>query len=242
MLRVDNIYKRYDKHVALRGLSVHVDAGETVVVMGPSGCGKSTLLHVIEGFIVPDEGDVLFEGRSVFEMNETELQAMRRRIGFVFQHVHLIERLNVLDNVRFGLVLAGMDERKARNVALDALERVHLRALHERYPRQLSGGEQQRVAIARALASSPALMLWDEPTAALDPVLVGEVLDIMEQLAREQRTGMLIVTHEVRFAQRAADRIVLMDKGEIIEQGTPDVVFGAPRTEIGRRYQRLLTR
>lgn len=242
MLHVIDLYKRYDDAIALDGVNVRVRSGETVVIMGPSGCGKSTLLHAIERFVVPDAGDVRFEGRSVFSMSEEEMRSVRRRIGFVFQHVHLIARLNVLDNVQFGLVLGGMDAAEAEARAVEALDTVGLGQLQHRHPLQLSGGQQQRVAIARALAGSPALMLWDEPTAALDPVLVGEVLDIMEQLARERRTGMLVVTHEVQFARRVADRILLMDEGKIVEEGPAERVLFAPRSELGRRYKRLLVR
>lgn len=239
-MQVHDVHKRYGEHVALAGVSMHVDRGETVVVMGPSGCGKSTLLHCINRLTVPDAGDVLFDGRSVTAMNETEVRALRGRIGFVFQNFHLIRRLNVLDNVQLGLVLRGMDKEAATARAVDALRQVQLLNERKRLPAQLSGGQQQRVAIARAIAASPHLMLWDEPTAALDPVLVGEVLDIMEQLAATRQTGMLVVTHEVRFARKAADRVLLMDNGAIVEQGSPEEVFGAPRSDIGRRYSRLL--
>lgn len=240
MLRVHDVHKRYGEYVALAGVTLHVERGETVVVMGPSGCGKSTLLHCINRLTVPDAGDVLFDGQSVTAMSDAQVRSLRARIGFVFQHIHLIDRLTVLDNVRLGLVLRGMDDEEAEARAVDALRRVQL--VHELYrlPGQLSGGQQQRVAIARALAGSPQLMLWDEPTAALDPILVGEVLDIMEQLAADRQTGMLVVTHEVNFARKAADRVVLMDKGVIVEQGPPEQLFRAPRSDIGRRYRRLL--
>lgn len=239
-MQVHDVHKRYGEHIALAGVSMHVERGETVVVMGPSGCGKSTLLHCINRLTVPDAGDVLFDGQSVTAMNEAEVRALRGRIGFVFQNFHLIRRLNVLDNVQLGLVLRGMDKEAATARAVDALRQVQLLNERKRLPGQLSGGQQQRVAIARAIAASPHLMLWDEPTAALDPVLVGEVLDIMEQLAATRQTGMLVVTHEVRFARKAADRVVLMDNGAIVEQGSPEQIFGAPRSDIGRRYSRLL--
>lgn len=240
MLQIIDIHKKYGERIALDGVDLHVKHGETVAVMGPSGCGKSTLLHVIERFVEPDKGDVLLDGRSLLDMEEEALRAARRRIGFVFQHVHLIERLNVLDNVRFGLVLEGRDPAEAETRALQALEKVKMLDFRRRLPRELSGGQRQRAAIARALAGSPSLMLWDEPTAALDPVLVGEVLDVMDELVRERQTAMVVVTHEVRFARRAADRIVLMDEGRIVEEGSPAAVLQSPRSEIGRRYRRLL--
>lgn len=242
MLDVVDVHKHYGDRVALAGVSVTVAPGETVVVMGPSGCGKSTLLRCINRLTTPDAGDVLFDGRSVTAMDEDEVRTLRRHVGFVFQHFHLIERLSVLDNVSLGLVMAGAPKDKARARAVDALARVHLVAEHARYPAQLSGGQRQRVAIARALASGPRLMLWDEPTAALDPVLVGEVLDVMEELARERSTGMLVVTHEVRFAVTAADRVVILDRGRVVEEGTPERVFEHPRSRVARQYSRLLVR
>ncbi|MFS8581891.1 MAG: amino acid ABC transporter ATP-binding protein [Limnochordales bacterium] len=240
MLRVIDVHKTYGRRQALAGVNLRVAAGETVVVMGPSGCGKSTLLRCINRLTTPDRGDVLIDGRSVLAMDEDELLELRRKIGFVFQHFHLIRRLSVLDNVALGLVMAGTPRREAEERALLALTRVHLEDEADRFPDQLSGGQKQRVAIARALAQEPRLMLWDEPTAALDPILVGEVLDVMEELARERRIAMLVVTHELRFALRAADRLVLMDAGRIVEEGRPRDVFAAPRSAVGRRYAQLL--
>lgn len=242
MLEVVNLQKSYGDRAALAGVDFTVKPGETVVVMGPSGCGKSTLLRCINRLIEPDAGDVLFDGRSIVAMNDEELRETRREVGFVFQHFHLIERLTVVDNVALGLVMAGMPRSEAEERALAALERVQLGNEALRYPGQLSGGQRQRAAIARALAPGPRLMLWDEPTAALDPVLVGEVLDVMEELARERETAMVVVTHEVRFAAGAADRVVLMEDGRVVEEGTPEEVFGAPKSLVARQYGRLLTR
>lgn len=242
MLQVVDLHKRFGDRVALNGVSLSVAPGETVVVMGPSGCGKSTLLRCINRLIEPDAGDVFLAGRSLRAMNEAELRAARREIGFVFQHFHLIERLSVLDNAALGLVMAGMPREEAEARALAALERVQLASEANRFPHQLSGGQRQRAAIARALAGGPRLMLWDEPTAALDPVLVGEVLDVMEELAQERSTAMLIVTHEVRFAAGAADRVVLMEEGRVVDEGPPAVVFGQPQTNVARQYGRLLAR
>lgn len=242
MLEVVNLQKSYGDRAALAGVDFTVKPGETVVVMGPSGCGKSTLLRCINRLIEPDAGDVLFDGRSIVAMNDEELRETRRELGFVFQHFHLIERLTVVDNVALGLVMAGMPRSEAEERALAALERVQLGNEALRYPGQLSGGQRQRAAIARALAPGPRLMLWDEPTAALDPVLVGEVLDVMEELARERETAMVVVTHEVRFAAGAADRVVLMEDGRVVEEGTPEEVFGAPKSLVARQYGRLLTR
>jgi len=242
LLEVVDVHKKYGERVALAGVSLRVAAGETVVVMGPSGCGKSTLLRCINRLTTPDRGDVLVDGRSVMAMDDDEVLLLRRQIGFVFQHFHLIRRLSVLDNVALGLVMAGTARQVARRRAMRALARVRLQSEAEMYPDQLSGGQRQRVAIARALAPGPRLMLWDEPTAALDPVLVSEVLDVMEELARERSTAMLVVTHEMRFALSAADRIVMMDRGRVVEEGPPERVFSAPRSDVARRYAQLLVR
>ncbi|MBO8142157.1 MAG: amino acid ABC transporter ATP-binding protein [Firmicutes bacterium] len=240
MLKVDGIHKRYGDRVALAGVSLTVAPGETVAVMGPSGCGKSTLLRCIVRLTDWDKGEIYFDGRPVGPMDHGAIRALRRQIGFVFQHFQLIERLSVLDNVLLGLVLGGMDRRAAEKRALAALRRVRLEHEHSLRPAELSGGQRQRVAIARALAMEPRLMLWDEPTAALDPVLVGEVLDIMEELANDRKTGMLVVTHEVRFARHAADRVIILDRGRVLEEGPPEQVFGNPRSYVGRQYRRLL--
>src|SRR5690606_26171477 len=187
---------RYGRRVALAGVSLRVAPGETVVVMGPSGCGKSTLLRCINRLTPWDAGEIYFDGAPVGPMGPEAVRRLRRQIGFVFQHFHLIERLTVLDNVLLGLVLGGMPREEAVERAREALTRVQLVDEEALRPAQLSGGQRQRVAIARALALHPRLMLGDEPTAALDPILVAEVLEVMEDLARTKSTGMLVVTHE----------------------------------------------
>lgn len=174
------------------------------------------------------------------DMSLQELLEFRRRVGFVFQHFNLVKRLTVKENVMFGLVLGGMDSEKAEEIAIDALGKVGLQENGDSLPGELSGGQQQRVGIARALALNPEIMLLDEPTASLDPILVGEVLDVMEDLARNAQATMIIVTHEVSFAMKVADRIILMDHGKIVEEGIPEEVFREPRSEIGRKYKRLL--
>lgn len=240
MLEIVDLQKSYGEQKALAGINLSVAPEETVVIIGPSGCGKSTLLRCINRLIEPDGGEVFFDARPMGSMSDTELRAVRRQIGFVFQHFQLIQRLSVLENVLLGLVMSGMAEEEARAAAIDALDQVQLRSLQHRYPTSLSGGQQQRVAIARALALQPRFMLWDEPTAALDPILVAEVLDVMEQLAARRNTGMLVVTHEVRFAKKAADRVVVLDEGVIVEEGSPEQVFSAPRSRVARQYARLL--
>ena len=240
MLQVDNVCKKFRNTPALQGVSLQVEQGETVVLMGPSGCGKSTLIRCINRLAEPDSGDITFGGRSVLAMDSAELLDYRRRIGFVFQHFNLINRLSILENTALGLVMAGMERNAALDAARAALLKVGIGAeMWERAPAQLSGGQRQRVGIARALSGRPDLMLWDEPTASLDPILVQEVLEVMEGLAAESHAGMLVVTHEISFAMRAADRILLMDQGRIVEAGSPGQILQAPTSTIGLRYQKL---
>lgn len=240
MLDIKDLRKSYGKLVALDGVDLTVEKGETVVIMGPSGCGKSTLIRCINRLTEPDEGSILLHGKNVLKLKNRELQDLRRNVGFVFQQFNLIDRLTVLENVMFHLVLGGMDRDEARRRAAVVLERVGLETLGERRPHELSGGQQQRVGIARALVTNPEIMLWDEPTASLDPILVGEVLEVMEELVKNTGTTMVIVTHEVSFALRVAQRIVFMDQGQVVEEGAPREVFANPRSEIARLYKKLL--
>jgi len=240
LLEIRDLHKSYGKTTALAGVDFDVARGETVVIMGPSGCGKSTLIRCVNRLTEPDSGSIVLGGRDVLALQGKELQDFRRRVGFVFQHFNLIARLTALENVMFHLVMGGMEREEAAERALAALDRVGLKAAAERRPDQLSGGQQQRVGIARALVSSPEIMLWDEPTASLDPILVGEVLEVMEELVEHSGTTMVIVTHEVSFALRAADRIVFMDRGQVVEEGEPERVFAEPRSEIARLYRKLL--
>lgn len=240
MLTVQNLYKQFGSLVAVRQFSLTVGKGETVVLMGPSGCGKSTAIRAINRLIEPDEGTVLLNGVNVIGMNADELRDVRKRIGFVFQHFNLIGRLTALENVMLGMVMSGMQQDTARDKAVEALTKVGLESHLQHKPGELSGGQQQRVGIARALAYEPELMLWDEPTASLDPILVREVLVVMEDLARNRASGMIVVTHELPFALRVADRIVLMDQGSIVEEGEPSRVFVRPVSEIGEKYKELI--
>ncbi|SDF71178.1 amino acid ABC transporter ATP-binding protein [Sporomusa acidovorans] len=240
MLVIQNLYKHFGDIKAIDGLALTVNIGEILVLMGPSGCGKSTTIRTINRLIEPDQGTILFHDTNILTLNPDELQKIRKRIGFVFQHFNLISRLTAQENVMLGLVMSGMDRDTARNKANEALTKVGMeRNLHQK-PAQLSGGQQQRVGIARALAYEPELMMWDEPTASLDPILVREVLVVMEELARYRASTMIVVTHELSFALRVADRIVLMDKGKIVEEGKPSQVFVNPTSAIGQKYQELI--
>ena len=240
MLEIKDLHKSYGKLVALDGVDLRVSKGETVVIMGPSGCGKSTLIRCVNRLTEPDTGTILLGGKNVLSLNGRELQNLRRNVGFVFQQFNLIGRLTVVENVMFHLVLGGMNQDEARVKGRLALEKVGLRSTEDRRPHELSGGQQQRVGIARALVTNPEIMLWDEPTASLDPILVGEVLEVMEELVKTTATTMVIVTHEVSFALRVAERIVFMDKGQVVEQGAPSKVFENPQSDIARLYRKLL--
>jgi polar amino acid transport system ATP-binding protein len=240
VLEVRGLHKRYGETPVLKGLDLTVPAGQTLVIMGPSGRGKSTFVRCLNRLHEPDAGRVMVEGVDLMALDPQALQAERRHIGFVFQHSNLVQRLTAWQNVALGLMAAGVPRGEARERAVAALSRVGLSAKADRRPGQLSGGEQQRVGIARALALSPALMLWDEPTAALDPLLVREVLDVMEELVQARDRTMIVVTHEMSFALRAADRVVLMDQGRIVEDGSPEEVFGAPTSLLGQKYRHLL--
>jgi polar amino acid transport system ATP-binding protein len=240
MLAIDNLTKKFGKTVAVDNLSLQVGRGETVVLMGPSGCGKSTTIRTVNRLIEPDSGRIVFAGKNITALCPEELRAVRKRIGFVFQQFNLISRLTALENVMLGLVMSQMPREIAQEKALAALTKVGLESCKSQKPAEMSGGQQQRVGIARALAFEPELMLWDEPTASLDPILVREVLVVMEELARYRASTMLVVTHELPFALHVADRIVLMDNGRIVEQGIPSKVFVTPASIVGQRYKELI--
>lgn len=240
MLTINQLTKRFGKITAVDNLSLKVGKGEIVVLMGPSGCGKSTLIRTINRLIEADGGQIIFAGNDITTMPTEELRAVRKRIGFVFQHFNLVGRLTAVENVMLGLVMGGIPREIAADKALAALTKVGLESFKDQKPSELSGGQQQRVGIARALAFEPELMLWDEPTASLDPILVREVLVVMEELAKYRASTMLVVTHELPFALHVADRIVLMDKGRIVEQGVPSKVFVTPSSHVGQRYKELI--
>ncbi len=240
MLSMRDLRKVYGSRQALTGFNLDVKQGEIVVVMGPSGCGKSTALKSIIGLVQPDSGVVKWRGRSVLDMSDDELRAFRRRTGFVFQRSNLIERLSVLHNVMLPGAMAGESMDRARRTAHEALEAVGMAESAGALVTGLSGGEMQRVAIARAIANQPDLVLWDEPTSALDPVLVIDILTLMESLSRSLGATMVVVTHEAGFAMRAADRVALVDGGRVVEEGPPARVLACPTSILGRRYAACL--
>jgi len=240
-----DIWKRYGSNDVLRGVSFGVHRGDVKAILGPSGSGKSTLLRCLALLEPIDQGEVHLEGARVgvresrgrlVPLPERILARQRTDIGMVFQRFNLFPHLTALGNVMIGLTeVRGRSQAEARATAGAMLERVGLGHRATFYPSELSGGQQQRVAIARALVMNPKVMLFDEPTSALDPELVGEVLSVMEELAREGMT-MIVVTHEIGFARDVAGRVVMMDEGRIIEDGTPDEFFGNPREERTRKF------
>jgi len=227
MIVIDNLHKYFGHIQAVRGVSLRVRQGEVVVIVGPSGSGKSTVLRCVNHLETPTSGAVFIDGVHL-EAKETKINAVRAEVGMVFQQFNLFAHLSVLENVTIAQRLVRKRKpEEAREIAMQQLTRVGIPEKADAYPRQLSGGQQQRVAIARALAMNPKVMLFDEPTSALDPEMIKEVLDVMLDLAKGGMT-MLVVTHEMGFGRAAADRIVFMDNGEIVETGSPDVMFKNP--------------
>ncbi len=238
MLKIENLHKSFGSHDVLKGVSFEVKNGEVVVIIGSSGGGKSTLLRCINFLERADSGSMTVGSETVdfSHITKKKLQEIRSKSTMVFQNFNLFKNKTVLQNVTEGLLISKhMDFKAAEKIALDLLEKVGVLEKKDEYPVKLSGGQQQRVGIARALAMTPELILFDEPTSALDPELVGEVLSIIKKVAEEGHT-MLIVTHEMDFAYKVADRVVFMDKGEIVELGTPKQIFEAPRQERTKQF------
>lgn len=227
---IDNLYKMFGSVMAVCGFSLTVRRGEVVVVVGPSGSGKSTVLRCINHLEVPTEGAIYVDGVHL-ENKNTDINAVRAEVGMVFQQFNLFGHLSVLDNITLAQrLIRKRSKQEAEQIAMKQLERVGIPEKAHAYPRQLSGGQQQRVAIARSLAMNPKIMLFDEPTSALDPEMIKEVLDVMLDLARGGMT-MVVVTHEMGFARSAADRVVFMDQGCIVEMETPKTLFNDPKHE-----------
>ena len=239
LLRVENIYKSFGDNDVLRGISFHLDKGETKVIVGPSGTGKSTILSLINMLVPPDKGHIYLEDIDITRTRD--VHKIRQNIGFVFQDFGLFNHLTAKGNVMIGLTkVKKMGKKEAEEIAMEELRRVGLENFADQYPAQLSGGQKQRVGIARALAMRPKLILFDEPTSALDPELTGEVLNVMRKLATEGMT-MLIVTHEMGFARTVADELIFMEDGVILEQGPPEKLFTSPEHPRTREFLFKLT-
>nr|WP_155606086.1 amino acid ABC transporter ATP-binding protein [Paenibacillus timonensis] len=224
------MHKKFGQLHILRGIDLEISKGEVVVVIGPSGSGKSTFLRCLNLLEVPTEGEITFEGASITGKRH-DINKTREKMGMVFQHFNLFPHKTVINNITLAPIrVRKLDKSKAEAIAMDLLHTVGLEDKRDVYPAQLSGGQKQRIAIARALAMEPHVMLFDEPTSALDPEMVGEVLDVMKNLAERGMT-MVIVTHEMGFAREVGDRILFMDQGVILEQGTPQEVFGSPQNQ-----------
>jgi polar amino acid transport system ATP-binding protein len=235
MLVYDNVIKRYGSFIAVNGVSLHVNAGEVVCLIGPSGSGKSTLLRCTNALEAIDGGEIRFEGKPL-PTKDAEIRQIRQRMGMVFQSFELFPHKTAIENVSIGLTtVKKMATEEARTRALALLTKVGLADKTANYPANLSGGQQQRVAIARALAMEPHVMLFDEPTSALDPETVGEVLNVMRNLAEEGMT-MIVVTHEMSFARRVANWVVVFERGQLLEQGPPQQIFEAPTVERTRDF------
>ena len=227
MLEVKNIHKSYRDTEVLKGITFHMDKGETKVIIGTSGTGKSTLLRCINQLTPPDKGEVWLDGKEVTNP-KTDINAIRQKIGFVFQEFNLFNHLTALRNVSIGLEkVKKIPKEEAQKRAKEELCRVGLKVQAKQYPAQLSGGQKQRVGIARALAMDPSIILFDEPTSALDPELIGDVLEVMKNLAGT--VSMLVVTHEMGFARNVADEIIFMENGVIVESGPPRQMFLNPK-------------
>ena len=223
---------------ALDGVSAEIHRGEVVVVIGPSGSGKSTFLRCLNLLEMPTAGSVVFEGTDITDP-AVDINLHRQKMGMVFQHFNLFPHMTIIDNMTLApMKLLHKSKQEAEEQARSLLERVGLGDRANAYPSQLSGGQKQRVAIVRSLCMEPEVMLFDEPTSALDPEMVGEVLDVMKELAREGMT-MVVVTHEMGFAREVASRVIFMDEGRIIEEGTPEEIFNAPKSE---RLQSFLSK
>lgn len=241
MVEVRDVHKAYGALEVLKGINLSVERGQIIAIIGPSGSGKSTLLRSINHLETVNSGQILLDGVQVNQSLsgrafERHINAVRQQMGMVFQHFNLFPHLNVMENITLGPIkLKGKSKQEAQELAISLLKKVGLADKASTYPSRLSGGQKQRVAIARALAMQPKVMLFDEATSALDPELVEEVNQVMKQLAQEHMT-MLIVTHEMRFAAEVSDKVLFMDKGVVVEEGKPDVIFTNPENERTRAF------
>ncbi|MBP2071874.1 MAG: arginine/lysine/histidine transport system ATP-binding protein [Thermoanaerobacterium sp.] len=228
MIRVDNLHKNFGNLEVLKGVSLEVKKGEVLVIIGPSGSGKSTILRCINLLEEPTKGDIYIEGEKIND-KKADINKIRQKVGMVFQHFNLFPNMTAIDNITLAPVkVKKIDKKDAEDIAINLLKKVGLEDKRDSYPVKLSGGQKQRLAIARALAMQPDVMLFDEPTSALDPEMVKEVLNVMKELANEGMT-MIVVTHEMGFAREVADRVIFVDDGMIVEEGTPKEVFENPK-------------
>ncbi|MEK3968037.1 peptide ABC transporter ATP-binding protein [Paenibacillus odorifer] len=235
MISVRNLHKSFGTNTVLADISIDIFSQEVVVVIGPSGSGKSTFLRCLNLLEQPQGGEIVIEGTSLMAAS-TKINDIRTELGMVFQQFNLFPHMKVIENIMLAPVqVRKWSPDKARQKALELLQKVGLSEKAEMYPASLSGGQAQRVAIARALAMEPQIMLFDEPTSALDPEMVGEVLAVMKELAREGMT-MVVVTHEMGFAREVGDRVLFMEQGEIVEEGSPEQLFGNPKQERTRSF------
>lgn len=240
MLEIHNIKKAFGKNTVLDGVNLKIEKGDVVVVLGPSGSGKTTLLRCINFLEKADEGKAIFGDIQVdlHQASKRQITSIRKRTAFVFQNYNLFNNKTALENVTEGLIIGrGIPKDQANKMATEALDKVGLSEKYNAYPSELSGGQQQRVGIARAVVLNPDIILFDEPTSALDPELVGEVLEVMKTIAKEGTT-MLVVTHEMSFAKDVANRVLFMDGGVVVEEGTPKEFFESPKEERTQRFLR----
>lgn len=236
MIRVENLHKRFHHLHVLKGVSVRIQQGEVICIIGPSGSGKSTFLRCLNLLEKPSGGHIYIENLDVTDHSHVNVNEVRAEVGMVFQQFNLFPHKTALENITLAPVkVRNLTQEEANSRAYQLLDRVGLRHKADAYPQQLSGGQQQRIAIARALAMRPKVMLFDEPTSALDPEMIQEVLDVMKDLAREGMT-MVVVTHEMGFAKEVAHRVLFMDEGEIIEEGTPAQLFTNPKNERTKQF------
>jgi len=235
MIEIKNLNKWFGKNHILKNINLSIKKGEVIVILGPSGSGKSTLLRCINLLETVNSGEILV-GEDIITDPKTNIYKARRKIGVVFQHFNLFPHLSVLRNVTIGCTeVLKMSNVEAEKIAIEYLKRVGIGDKIDAYPSEISGGQKQRVAIARALAMHPKVMLFDEPTSALDPEMIKEVLSVIEDLAKEHRT-MIVVSHEIGFAKEAAHRVIFIDNGEIIEEGTPGDFFSNPKTDRAKEF------
>lgn len=242
MIELDDLHKYFGKNEVLKGINLQVEKSEVLVIIGPSGSGKSTLLRCVNLLETPTSGKVIIEGELMndtslsFKAYQKHLNRIRTEVGMVFQHFNLFPHMTVLGNIiEAPMQVLNQSKEEAVKNAEVLLEKVGLADKKDVYPSTLSGGQKQRVAIARALAMNPDVMLFDEATSALDPELVGEVLRVMEELAKEGMT-MLVVTHEMGFAKKVGDRVVFMDGGYVVEESTPEEIFSNPKNERTKKF------